>query len=182
MTRWRETMAERVAGTRPALLGLALALACAPAAAREDDRRQPAEIEADRAEIDRAAGVQRYYGNVVFTQGTLRITGDTVVVEATGGRVRRARAEGTPATVRQESDAGRLMRANGHEIDYEADVPRVTLTGDAELFRGSDRFAAGRIRYWPETGRVEAGGDGDGDRVRIRIEPEDDGEGDDADE
>ena len=156
-------------------LGLLLALLPGAADTRESDRRQPASIEADRAEIDQPAGTSRYYGDVVFTQGTLRITGATVVVHAPAGAVRAAEAEGTPARIRQETDAGRLVRAHGRRIEYDAEAPRITLTGDAELIREGERFAAGRIRYWPDSGRVEAGRGEDGDRVQIRIEPQQDG-------
>lgn len=155
------------------LIALALAVAPATATARDSDRDAPAQIEADRAEIDRAAGVSRYYGNVVYTQGTLRITGDRVTVRAPGGEIRYAESNGRPATVRQETDAGDLVRAQARTIVYRAEVPRVTLTGEAELHREGDRFAAGQIRYWPDTGRVEADQGEDGGRVEIRIAPED---------
>lgn len=163
-------------------LGTALALAAGGLAAREDDRRQPASIEADRAEIDQPAGTSRYYGDVVFTQGTLHIRGSTLVVHAPAGRVQRAEARGEPAHIRQETDAGRSVHARARYIEYDAATPRITLVGEAELTRDGDRFAAGRIRYWPDTGRVEAGRGEDGDRVRIRIEPADGGEDAPADE
>lgn len=153
-------------------LALAVLLAAAPAAAREGDRRQPANVEADRVEIDREAGVSRYYGNVVFTQGTLRLTGARVDLRAPGGVVRHATAVGTPARVRQETDSGEVVRAHARTIEYDAAAGRVTLTGDAELLREGERFAAGRIVYRQASGRLEAGRGEDGQRVRIRIEPE----------
>ena len=153
---------------------LVLLLLPGPAGASESERAQPASIEADRAEIDRASGVSRYFGNVVFTQGTLRLTGEQVTVRTEAGIVRAAESHGEPATVRQQTDDGRLLRAEAERITYDAAIPRVTLTGKAELTRGTDRFAAGFIRYWPNTGRVEAErGEGD-ERVRIRIEPDED--------
>lgn len=164
-----------------ASLLLALALAAAPAVAREGDRRQPADVEADRVEIDRGTGVSHYYGNVVFTQGTLRLTGDRVDLRAPGGVMEHATAVGTPARVRQETDAGELVRAHARTIEYDAVEGLVTLTGDAELLRTGERFAAGRIVYRQESGRLEAGRGDDDQRVRIRIEPAerdgDDGEG-----
>jgi len=171
----------RLAGTL-SCLGLAgplllAALSWAPVAgARESDRGQPANVEADRVEIDRQAGVSRYYGDVVFTQGTLRLTGDTVTLRAPGGVVRHATAVGKPATVRQESDAGDRVRAHAHVIEYDAAGDRVTLTGEAELLREGERFAAGHIVYRPSTGRVEATRGSNGERVRIRIEPSGPGE------
>lgn len=162
-------------------LALAVVLAAAPAAAREGDRRQPADVEADRVEIDRDSGISHYYGNVVFSQGTLRLTGERVDLRAPGGVVEHATAVGTPARVRQETDAGEVVRAHARTIEYDALEGRVTLTGDAELLRAGERFAAGRIVYRRDSGRLEAGRGEDDQRVRIRIEPgqrdgDDDGE------
>lgn len=165
-------------------LFLATVLASAPGHAREDDRGQPATIEADRAEIDRASGESLYFGNVVFDQGSLHLTGDRLAISAREGVVQRAEAQGDPARVRQKTDDGRLVRAHGRTIDYNATEGRIVVTGDAALQRGSERFAAGRIRYWPDSGRVEGSRGDSGERVKIRFEPEDadngGGNGDDA--
>lgn len=151
---------------------VAAALAGGPAQAREDDREQPATIEADRAEIDRASGESLYFGNVVFEQGTLHLTGDRVAVATREGVVEQAEARGEPARIRQETDDGRMVRAHGRTIDYDAGEGLVVLTGDAELQRDGERFAAGKIRYWPDSGRVEGDRGEDGERVQIRIEPD----------
>ncbi|MDZ7787151.1 MAG: lipopolysaccharide transport periplasmic protein LptA [Halofilum sp. (in: g-proteobacteria)] len=166
----------------PSLL-VAGVLASAPAMAREDDRQQPATIEADRAEIDRASGESLYFGNVVFEQGTLRLTGDRVAIVTREGTVDRAEAQGEPARIRQENDQGQMVRAHGRTIDYDAGEGLIVLTGNAELQREGERFAAGKIRYWPDSGRVEGGRGDDGGRVQIRIEPESgngNGDGDDS--
>lgn len=164
-------------------LALALALAAAPASAREGDRSQPADVEADRVEIDRDTGISHYYGNVVFTQGTLRLSGDRVDLRAPGGVMEHATAVGAPARVRQETDAGEVVRAHARTIEYDAVEGLVTLTGDAELLRTGERFAAGRIVYRQDSGRLEAGRGDDDQRVRIRIEPhERDGGGAEDDE
>lgn len=152
---------------------LAAALGAGAAGARDGDRAQPATIEADRVEVLRPEGVSHYYGDVVFVQGSLRITGAEMTLRAPGGVVEFAETTGEPATVRQQTDAGEIVDAEGRRIEYQADAQLITLTGNAVMRRGGERFAAGRIRYRTDTGRVEAGADGDDDeRVRIRIEPE----------
>lgn len=158
-----------------ALVLLIAATVIGPAQAREGDRSAPATIEADRAEIQRADGLQKYFGDVVFVQGTMRITGDQMTVRAPGGRVRFAETHGNPATTRQQTDRGEIVDAQAQHIEYRAEQELVILTGNAVITRGGERFAAGRIRYRTDTGRVVAGpGDGEntGERVRIRIEPE----------
>lgn len=168
----------------PAWLLAAAMLAGAPVQAREDDRQQPATIEADRAEIDRASGESLYLGNVLFEQGTLHLTGDRVAIARREGVVDQAKAQGEPARIRQENDQGQIVRAHGRTIDYNAGEGLIVLTGNAELEREGERFTAGRIRYWPDSGRVEGGrGDDGGGRVQIRIEPTEgngNGDGDDA--
>lgn len=44
------------------------------------DRQQPIKISSDSVDIDNKKGVSVYHGNVVMTQGTTRITGDTITV------------------------------------------------------------------------------------------------------
>lgn len=152
---------------------LTLALAASAAPALKSDRQKPASIEADRVEIDRRAGVSRYYGNVVFTQGTLRITGERMMLRAPGGVVKHAEVHGERATLRQQTEAGDIVHARARHIIYEADDGLVTLIDNAELERSGDRFTAARIEYRTATGRIDASGGGgeDGGRVRIRIEP-----------
>lgn len=150
---------------------LAAALWVLAAGAADEDRQQPATIESDRAEIDRDAGQSRYFGNVVFVQGSLRLTSDELTITAEDGAVQQATASGTPARVRRETETGRLVRANAATIDYDAQAGLIVLTGEAELLRDGERFAAGKIRYWTESRRVEGGRGDDGERVRIRLEP-----------
>lgn len=158
------------------LIAALLAPLALPVSAREEDREAPATIEADRVEIERPEGVSHYYGDVVFVQGTLRITGDEMTLRAPGGLVEYAETRGDPATVRQQTDAGEWVDAEADVIVYEADEQLITLKGDALMQREGERFAAGRIRYRTDTGRVEAESGGDEKRVRIRIEPDKDAE------
>lgn len=156
---------------------LAAALALSPAVAADStgrlDRDQPATIESDSAEIDRATGISRYYGNVEFAQGELKIFGDRLIVTAPEGTLRRAEADGEPARIHDVTEEGERLRARARNIVYEPEKPLLTLTGSAEIVREGDRFNAARIRYQPDTGRVEAErGDDNGERVRITIQPE----------
>jgi len=172
-------MADPLRALPAAVVALTILLtALPPARAREADRSEPATIEADRAEIERPDGLQRYFGDVVFVQGSLRITGDEMTVRAPGGVVEFAETIGRPATSRQQTDEGEIVDAEARRIEYHADEQLVILTGDAIVTRAGERFSAGRIRYRTDTGRVVAGPDSgsspedESERVRIRIEPE----------
>ena len=64
----------------PLFFSLALACASSVAMALPSDREQPIRVQADSAELDERQGVAVYRGSVVITQGTLKITGDTVTI------------------------------------------------------------------------------------------------------
>lgn len=162
------------------MAALGLALAASGALALKSDQQKPASIEADRVEIDRTAGISRYFGNVVFVQGTLRITGDRMMLRAPGGVVEHAEVHGERATIRQQTESGDIVHARARHIIYEADDGLVTLIETAEMERGGDHFTAARIEYRTDTERIDASGDGDSGRVRIRIEPQDSGANGDA--
>ena len=44
------------------------------------DREQPIQIEADAAELDDASGITVYTGNVLVTQGTMRLWGNRLTI------------------------------------------------------------------------------------------------------
>lgn len=148
-----------------------LATGASPARADTLARDEPATIESDRAELDRQAGISRYYGNVEFVQGELRIVSDFMIIEAPEGNLQRARADGEPARAWHRTADGEEVRARARSITYEPGAPRITLEGSAEVERERDLFRAAIIVYAPDTGRVDAERD-DGERVRITIQPE----------
>ena len=57
-----------------------LLIVAACASALDSDREQPIQIEADEAVRDEMVGETRYEGNVVLTQGSLRITADRIAI------------------------------------------------------------------------------------------------------
>ena len=158
---------------------LAAALAFAPSApALDSDRRQPIDLKADRAELDNAAGVSVYTGNVVLTQGTLTLTGDVMrVYTGDDRRVDRIEVDGTPATYRQLPEGEtEYVDAEAPRMEYYArDPERIRMLQGAVLTQGRDRFAAQTIVYNVEADLVTADGDQD-QRIHITIYPENDDE------
>src|SRR5688572_23510625 len=85
------------------LLAFSLILAALPVAARESDREQPMDIAAD--DIDAVledTSESRLTGNVLITQGTLRIAADgprgSATITRVDGEFRRMVLEGEPAS------------------------------------------------------------------------------------
>ncbi len=91
--------------TRAALLlALALALAAAGAAAERGDREKEIVVGADRLTADDANRTSTFEGNVVVTQGTMRMTAGKVVVREDAQRNKLYIASGSPVTFRQKRD------------------------------------------------------------------------------
>lgn len=83
---------------------LAAALAAAPAHAEKADREKEIQVLADRLSADDAKKEAVYDGNVVITQGTMRITSARIVVREDTQGYRTYIATGAPVTFRQKRD------------------------------------------------------------------------------
>ncbi len=160
---------------RNSVLAFAALLSVAPSSAQalSTDREQPIVIEAAAAEADNRKRVTVYRGDVVITQGTLRITGDTVwIYYDDANTITKAISIGKPAKFRQLPDGKEdYMTANAERMEYLADQDLILLLGNARYGEGKDQITAPRITYDSRRGRVKAGPNPDGGRVRITITP-----------
>jgi lipopolysaccharide export system protein LptA len=86
------------------LLALAAALLALPAAAERSDRDKEIVVGADRLTADDANRTSTFEGNVVVTQGTMRITASRVTVKEDAQRHKFYVASGAPVTFRQKRD------------------------------------------------------------------------------
>ena len=129
------------------LLVLATLLA-ATAHAERADRDKDIQVLADRLVADEAKKQAVYEGNVVVTQGTLRIAANRIVVREDGEGYRSFIANGSPVTFRQKRDRtedwieGSALRA---EFDDRTDLLR--LFGDAKLKSSQGDLAGDFISY-----------------------------------
>ena len=157
------------------------------AQALSTDREKPIIIEAAAAEADNQTQITIYRGDVVITQGTLRITGDTVWIHYDDSNtITKAVSVGKPAKFRQLADGKTdYMTADADRMEYHADRDLILLLGNARYGEGKDKITAPRIEYDSRQGRVKAGANPNGgesaapataetdksDRVRITITP-----------
>jgi len=85
------------------------------------DREQPILIEADKATIDNIKRVAIYEGDVIITQGTIRINANTVTLNYTQKQdIDKVTAVGKPARFKQRLDGGDEIRANAKQMEYNA--------------------------------------------------------------
>lgn len=150
-------------------LWLALSLGPGAVLALSADREQPVDIEADRVELNERQGISVYSGNVKLTQGSLRLTADTMTIYNTGDKIERIILVGEPATYRQTPDnQGEDMRAEARQVEYYADERKVILLDNAKLWQGPNQFRSDRIVY-DLTRDVVNAGDSDSGRQRVHI-------------
>ena len=149
------------------------------------DKDQPIEIEADEAELDDKKNVTVYTGNVIVTQGSIRMTGEKMTVYYTDDNdLDSVIIEGHPATYRQLPDNSEVYdEAQAKRMEYNNRKNLVVLIDNAIVQQEDLRFSGNRIEYDTENSKIKAKGQAstadetgpdkeatDG-RVRITIKP-----------
>jgi len=156
------------------LLFLVLAMPLA-AHALSSDRTKPVNLTADKAKLNNATGVSVYTGNVVLTQGTLKITGDKLTVYTNKNhQLEKAVVVGNLATYQQLPDGQKqYVHATAPRMEYYANGPeRIRLLDGATLTQGKNRFTGKEVDYNVEKDLVNAtSGNGGGKRIKITIYP-----------
>ena len=149
----------RFANPLPLLFSLSLLLAAGQSHALSTDSNQPIRVQADSAELDDGKGVATYRGNVVITQGSLRVTGDTVTLtQSNQGDIEIVTATGKPATYEQKPAADKeLVKASGMTIQYFASREQIVLTDRARLEQAGNTFDGEKIVYDAQRQIVNAG-------------------------
>lgn len=138
------------------------------------DANQPIKLLADKATYSERTGVTSYSGNVIITQGTLKLTAANITVNLSPNRsINSAVATGSPATMQQvvTQEKG-LAKGQANKIDYNAMTGIITLTGNAKLTQNGASFAGNVIRYSLKAGDVEATAGGS-QRVELVFPPSD---------
>lgn len=139
-----------------------------------NDQDQPINIKADNATLDDNRNTAVYRGDVIVTQGSMRLTGNQVTLTMdANGEVQKLVSVGTPATWRQTPVDGRgEINARGLTIEYHADTQRVVLIEQGHLDQAGDTFSGDYITYDMNSRVVNAGQPGrTGERIDITIQP-----------
>ena len=157
-----------------AKLGLVVALALAPplAAALPEDRNQPIQLEASRGQLDQKTGISVYEGNVVITQGSMRLTADTVTIYVKDNNFQRMEATGAPANLRYRPTADKPeIQGASQRVEYDVAGAKVIMSGNARLTQGQDVFTGDRVEYDLKSDVVRARGAGNNGRIQFTIQP-----------
>ncbi|MEM9621342.1 MAG: lipopolysaccharide transport periplasmic protein LptA [Pseudomonadota bacterium] len=145
---------------------------CNVGAALTTDADQPIHIVGDDAEIDQNNETIVYTGSVEIVQGTLRVSGDRMVVKIDGDQVESITTTGSPARYQQqlEDDQGEV-NARADSIVYHTAQERVFLNGSASLLQQGNQLEGESIRYDIVNGKVDASAADKNGRVRMVLDP-----------
>lgn len=149
---------------------LAALVVSVQAHALKSDADQPINIRARSVETNQKTGVSVYRGNVVMTQGSLRIEADRLEVTLHHGQTELIRAWGKPVRMRNRTDAGEDIRASAARIEYHGTERRIDLFDNVELHRGADVFTGAVVHYLLDAQTFTAEGGVDG-QVSATIQP-----------
>lgn len=128
---------------------LALLLLSAPAWGLEQTT-----IDADRLEVDDAAGTATFTGNVVVVQPTLTLNAGKLVADYAkgGGGISRMTATGNVAITRKGADVPET--AKGDVAVYLPATQNLTMTGAVTLTHGANVLTGDRLVYDMKAGKV----------------------------
>jgi lipopolysaccharide export system protein LptA len=146
--------------------------------ALDSDRQQPLEINADSAELNEGEGFSVYSGNVVITQGSMKIEASTVTITFDDSGIQTMLAteeEDGLAYMRQQAEPtgdgkSSLMEAWGKSIDYQVTKEYLTLLGSAKLSQRGNQFSGNKILFDVPKDNVKASG-GEDKRVKMIFLP-----------
>jgi len=129
-------------------------IACAAPTAHADksDREKPMNIEADRMLVDDSKKESVFEGNVVLTQGTLRLEGDRVNVRQDADGFQFGIAYGRPAKFRQRRDGtDDYIEGYADRLEYDGKKDMLQMFGVARLTKGNDEVRGDYISYNAKT-------------------------------
>ena len=137
-----------------------------------EDRNQPIQLEAGRGQLDQKSGVSVYEGNVVITQGSMRLTADTATIHVKDGAFQRMDATGAPAGLRYRPAADKPeLQGTSKRVEYDVATGRVVMSGGVRVVQGQDIFTGDRLEYDLKDDVIRAKGAGENGRIQFTIQP-----------
>ncbi len=131
----------------PFLAAAALAFA-QPALAEKSDREKEIQVLADRLSADDAKKEAVYEGNVIVTQGTMRITSARIVVREDAEGYRKYVATGDPVTFRQKRDkVDDWIDGSAQRAEFDDRNDQLRLFNGARLRSSQGELAGDYISY-----------------------------------
>jgi lipopolysaccharide export system protein LptA len=150
---------------------LLMSLILPSAMALENDRAQPLNVRAASVDLNQKSGVAVYRGNVVLTQGRLRLEADRVEVRTEKRRAQTVTATGTPVRFRGIDEDENELNGSARQVVFHAATREIQFRGDVQLRQGTDQFHADTAHYTLDDGNLTAHGAGADGRVHAVLHP-----------
>ncbi len=149
----------KFASTTVFLIATGFSMLSGLAHALSTDSNQPINVQADSAEMDDKRGVAIYRGDVIITQGTLKITGDTVTITLNKtGDIDVFTSVGKPAYYEQQPSTDKdIVQAYGLTIQYFANNEKIIIIDQAKVIQQGNTFRGEKIIYDTQKQIVTAG-------------------------
>jgi len=158
----------RLVKTLPILLSLGAALGSVSAWALPNDQQQPIRIQADDAQLDDKNGVATYTGDVIITQGSMKVTGNKVTITRTAaGDIDVVTSVGNLAYFEQLQTAGDTKPVQGYgvTIQYHASQDRVVLIDRAKVIDKDGNVTQGEKIVYDTNKKLASAGRATGTNV-----------------
>lgn len=138
---------------RCVVLGLLLSV---PALALDSDQDQPATLDANEFDLNFQTGVRTYRGDVVYRQGSIKLTADEIVAYFNDGALEHAVARGNPARFSQRPE-GKDTDTVGTALRIELNDIKgfVVLQNKAKVTQDNNEITGKKITYDLDTDKVK---------------------------
>lgn len=154
-------------------LASALLITSIPAFALTGDSEKPVNIDSANQSLDLQGNIATFTGNVIVTQGSIKITADKVVVTRPGGDSKKITVDawGNPATFYQMQDNNKPVQGHASKMHYELASDRIELSGNAYIEQLDSNVKSDRITYLVKEQKMQAYSDNKGKRVTTILVP-----------
>jgi lipopolysaccharide export system protein LptA len=132
-----------------ALSATSFAQSANPFSMSSKDADKPIGISADTILADVKNQTATYSGNVVVSQGELRLRSDALSIQASKGEIRRIQAKGSVVLASAQG------QATGALADYDVTGRMVTMTGKVVLSQGQNVMRGSRLVINLATGQAQ---------------------------
>ena len=145
--------------------------------ALESDAKQPITIDSNGATYDERAELSTYTGNVVATQGSIRVNSDKLDVHFKGGEAEKLIFTGKNARFKQTPSPGaKDITGQASTGEFYPKRNLLVLIGNATVLQGNGTYSSEYIEYDIKTSLVKAGdksnsADNSKQRVHVVIQP-----------
>ncbi|ORU89727.1 MAG: lipopolysaccharide transport periplasmic protein LptA [Cycloclasticus sp. symbiont of Poecilosclerida sp. M] len=134
------------------------------------DKDQPVEVEADNFTLDDAKKLTTYSGDVIITQGSMRIEADKISIHNSSGKTDKVVANGRPVKFQQQPDGNQaLVRGEASQFNYLLSKDTLVMTGNATLWQKGSKFSSDRIEYDSKRSIIKGGAQKGGNSKRVKI-------------